>query len=154
MDFPYIPGCLAFRELPLVLAAAANLNQKPDIFLFDGNGILHPRRMGLASHASFYLAAPTFGIAKHYFRVEGAHFTIPADETGSWSDIVKDGQILGRAVRTHQGVKPVYVSVGNYIDIETVTKLSLMLTDTDSHIPIPTRYADLETHIQRERLRF
>lgn len=103
VSFPYLPGCLAFRELPLVVEAAAQLSAPPDIYLFDGNGILHPRKMGLAAHASFYLDAPTAGIAKHYFRVEGASFTEPGQEAGSWSDIVKDGSVLGRALRTRRG---------------------------------------------------
>lgn len=152
VDFPYIPGCLAFRELPLVVETAAKLNHKPDVYLFDGNGILHPRRMGLASHASFYLNAPTAGIAKHYFRVDGAEFAVPAVEKGSVSDIEKDGEVLGRAVRTQSGVKPVYVSVGNRMDIDTAVRLALALTDSESRIPIPTRYADLETHVMRKEL--
>lgn len=152
VNFPYIPGCLAFRELPLVIETAEKLNNQPDVYLFDGNGILHPRRMGLAAHASFYLNAPTAGIAKHYFRVDGAEFTMPAIEKGSVSDIAKDGEILGRAVRTQSGVKPVYVSVGNRMDIDTAVRLALALTDSESRIPIPTRYADLETHVMRREL--
>lgn len=153
VDFPYIPGCLAFRELPLVVETARKLESKPDIFIFDGNGILHPRGIGLAAHASFYLEAPTMGIAKHYFKVEGAEFAMPSRERGSFSDITKDGHVLGRAVRTLSGVKPVYVSVGNHMDIETATRLALEFTDRESHIPAPTRYADLETHIMRSKLR-
>lgn len=153
VDFPYIPGCLAFRELPLVIETAGKLEHKPDIFIFDGNGILHPRGMGLAAHASFYLGAPSMGIAKHYFRVEGAEFTMPSSERGSFSDITKDGRVLGRAVRTLESVKPVYVSVGNHVDIDTATTLALELTDEESHIPAPTRYADLETHIMRNKLK-
>lgn len=152
VSFPYLPGCLAFRELPLVVEAAAQLSAPPDIYLFDGNGILHPRKMGLAAHASFYLDAPTAGIAKHYFRVEGASFTEPGQEAGSWSDIVRDGSVLGRALRTRRGVKPVYVSVGNRVDLDTVTALALRLTDGESRIPRPTRLADLETHAQRRIL--
>lgn len=153
VDFPYIPGCLAFREMPLVVETAAKPEQKPDVYLFDGNGILHPRRMGLAAHASFYLNAPTAGIAKHYFKVDGAEFTMPDIEKGSVSDIVKGGEVLGRAVRTQSGVKPVYVSVGNLMDIDTAVKLALSLTDSESRIPIPTRYADLETHLMRKELK-
>ncbi|MDE7193662.1 MAG: endonuclease V [Oscillospiraceae bacterium] len=152
VDFPYIPGCLAFRELPPVIETARKLEHKPDIFIFDGNGILHPRGMGLAAHASFYLEAPTMGIAKHYFKVEGAEFTMPPPEKGSFSDIIKNGRVLGRAVRTRGGVKPVYVSVGNHMDIETAARLALELTDEESHIPAPTRYADLETHIMRNKM--
>ncbi len=153
ITFPYLPGCLAFRELPLVLTAAARLKHKPDIFLFDGNGILHPRGLGLAAHASFYLQTPTAGIAKTYYRVEGAAYSMPHPLAGSWSDIVKGGAVLGRAVRTHQDVKPIFVSVGNWITLDTATELALRLTGRESRIPIPTRYADLETHIKRDTLR-
>ncbi len=153
VTFPYIPGCLAFRELPLVLEAAGRLETWPDLFFFDGNGFLHPRRMGLATHASFYLDAPAIGVAKHYFRVQGAVLTPPDRQAGAWGDIALDGEVLGRAVRTHTDVRPVYVSVGNYVTLDTATALALSLTDRESHIPIPTRYADLETHIQREHLK-
>lgn len=155
VDFPYVPGCLAFRELPLVVETAAKLAQKPDVYLFDGNGILHPRRMGLAAHASFYLNAPTVGIAKHYFKVDGAELTEPDCEKGSVSDIVLsqgNGELLGRVVRTQSGVKPVYVSIGNRMDIDTAVRLALTLTDNESRVPIPTRYADIETHIMRKEL--
>ncbi|NBI67543.1 endonuclease V [Pseudoflavonifractor sp. 60] len=153
VTFPYIPGCLAFRELPLVVEAAALLEHRPDLFVFDGNGILHPRSMGLASHASFYLNTPTVGMAKSYFKVEGARFDPPGPEAGMSSDIVREGRVLGRALRTRREVRPIFVSVGNWIDLDTACKLALALTDQESHIPIPTRYADLETHIQRETLR-
>lgn len=152
IKFPYIPGCFAFRELPLVIQTAAKLNHKPNLFLFDGNGILHPRMMGLATHASFYLKTPTIGIAKQYFQVENAQYHIPENIAGSYTDITKGQKILGRAIRTHANVKPIFASVGNYIDIDTVTKLALQLTDNESHIPIPTRYADLETHQRRAEL--
>ena len=70
IDIPYLPGFLAFRELPLVLKTAELLENTPDIYMFDGNGYLHPRHMGIATHASFYLNKPTIGIAKTYFRVD------------------------------------------------------------------------------------
>ena len=155
VDFPYIPGCLAFRELPLVVKTAAKLVRKPDVYIFDGNGILHPRRMGLAAHAAFYLETPTIGIAKSYFRVDGAEFSEPDLEKGSVSDITipQNGEeVLGRAVRTQSGVKPVYVSVGNHMDIDMAVRLALELTDKESRVPIPTRYPDLETHIMRKEL--
>lgn len=152
IKFPYIPGCFAFRELPLVIQTAAKLNHQPNLFLFDGNGILHPRMMGLATHASFYLKTPTIGIAKRYFQVEGAQYCIPENTAGSYTDIIKEQKILGRAIRTHTNVKPIFASVGNYIDIDTVTKLALQFTNKESHIPIPTRLADLETHKRRTEL--
>ena len=151
--FPYLPGCFAFRELPLVLEAAAGLRERPGLFLFDGNGVLHPRGLGLASHASFYLETPTMGVAKHYYRVAGAEPPLLGDAPGSQADIVAEGKILGRALRTHAGVKPVFVSVGNRISLDTAAKLSLALTGPESHIPAPTRLADLETHLWREKLR-
>ncbi len=150
--FPYLPGCFAFRELPLVLEAAARLTQKPELFFFDGNGILHPRGLGLASHASFYLKASTVGIAKHYYHV-GEDFSPPGEEPGDCSPITREGKVAGCALRTHAGVKPVFVSVGNGISLDTASKLALALTGPESHIPAPTRLADLETHLRREELR-
>ena len=148
---PYIPGFLAFRELPLVIKTAELLETKPDIYVFDGNGYLHPRHMGIATHASFYLDKPTFGVAKSYFRVDKqTDYVEPENEAGSFTDIVIDGEVYGRALRTHKDVRPVFVSVGNNISLETACHLALKLTDKDSHIPVPTRLADLETHIERD----
>ena len=150
---PYIPSFLAFRELPLVLETVKLLENIPDIYMFDGNGYLHPRNMGIASHASFYLNKPTIGVAKTYFRVDKkTDFIFPDNIAGSFTDIVIDGKVYGRTLRTHDNVKPVFVSVGNNISLDTATKITLELTEKESHIPIPTRYADLETHIMRERL--
>jgi len=146
-----MPGFLAFRELPLVLKTVELLEVKPDIYVFDGNGYLHPRHMGIATHASFYLDKPTIGIAKTYFRADRkTDFIMPENEAGSYTDIVIEGEVYGRALRTHKDVKPVFVSVGNNITIDTACKLAMMLTDKESHIPIPTRLADLETHLERE----
>lgn len=154
IEVPYMPGFLAFRELPLVLKTAGMLEHKPDLYVFDGNGYLHPRHMGIATHASFYLDRPTMGIAKTYFRVDKkTDYTEPAEEAGSFTDIVIGDEVYGRALRTHKGVKPVFVSAGNHISLDTACRLALELTDKESHIPIPTRLADLETHIQREALR-
>lgn len=152
VSFPYIPGCLAFRELPLVVAARQKLRMPPDVFMFDGNGILHPRHMGLATHASFYLDRPTLGVAKSYYKIEGATFTPPKNEPGCFTDIVVNGAVCGRALRTRKDVRPVFVSVGNQMDIDTATSLTMSLIEDDSHIPIPTRYADLETHTMRNSL--
>lgn len=150
---PYIPSFLAFRELPLVLETVKLLENIPDIYMFDGNGYLHPRNMGIASHASFYLNKPTIGVAKTYFRVDKkTDFIFPENTAGSFTDIVIDGKVYGRTLRTHDNVKPVFVSVGNNISLDTAAELTLKLTEKESHIPIPTRYADLETHVMREKL--
>ncbi len=151
IEVPYIPGFLAFRELPLILKTAKLLETKPDIFVFDGNGYLHPRHMGIATHASFYLDKPTFGVAKSYYRVDKqTDYVEPENEAGRFTDIIIGGEVYGRALRTHRDVRPVFVSVGNHMTLDTVCALALKLTDKDSHVPVPTRLADLETHVQRE----
>lgn len=150
---PYMPGFLAFRELPLVLQTVKLLENNIDIFIFDGNGYLHPRHMGLATHASFYLNKPTFGIAKSYYRVDRkTDYIEPEQEDGAYTDIVINGEVYGRTLRTVKGVKPVFVSAGNNISLDTACEIALKLTDKESHIPIPTRYADLQTHIARAEL--
>ena len=151
IEVPYMPGFLAFRELPLILKTVGMLEYVPDLFVFDGNGYLHPRHMGIATHASFYLNKPTIGIAKTYFRVDRkTDYTEPENEAGSYTDIVIDGEVYGRALRTHKDVKPIFISVGNFVSLDTACTLALKLTDRESHIPIPTRLADLETHAARE----
>ena len=154
IEVPYMPGFLAFRELPLVLKTVELLDTKPDLFIFDGNGYLHPRHMGIATHASFYLDKPTFGVAKSYFRVDKqTDYVEPENEAGSITDIVINGEVYGRVLRTHKDVRPVFVSVGNHISLETACNLALKLTDKESHVPVPTRLADLETHVERENAR-
>ncbi|MDO4863062.1 MAG: endonuclease V [Ruminococcus sp.] len=151
IEVPYMPGFLAFRELPLILKTVELLETRPDLFIFDGNGYLHPRHMGIATHASFYLNKPTVGIAKTYFRVDKkTDYTEPENEAGSFTDIVIDGEVYGRALRTHKDVKPIFVSIGNFVSLDTACALAFKLTDKESHIPLPTRLADLETHIARE----
>ena len=154
IEVPYMPGFLAFRELPLILKTAEMLETAPDLFIFDGNGYLHPRHMGIATHASFYLNKPTVGIAKTYFRADQkTDYTEPENEAGSYTDIVINGEVYGRALRTQKDVRPVFISVGNFVSLDTACALALQLTDKESHIPIPTRLADLETHIEREAAR-
>lgn len=150
---PYCSGYLAFRELPLVQEAFGKLQQKPELCVFDGNGQLHPRRMGIAAHAALLLNVPAFGVAKTYYRVLDTDYTEPAPEAGSYTDIVISGKVYGRALRTHDGIKPVFVSAGNDISLDTATALAMQLTEPESRIPIPTRLADLETHTARALLR-
>lgn len=153
IEVPYMPGFLAFRELPLVLKTAELLENTPDIYMFDGNGYLHPRHMGIATHASFYLNKPTIGAAKTYFRVDKkTDYTEPDKTAGSFTDIIINEEIYGRVLRTHNNVKPVFVSIGNNISLDTATKITMSLVEKESHIPIPTRFADLETHIERNNL--
>lgn len=149
IEVPYIPGLLTFRELPLVVEAAGKLETVPDLFLFDGNGILHPRRMGIAAHASFFLGKPTVGVAKNYFKIAETEYKEPEQEKGSYTEITIDGETLGRAVRTSSGVKSVFVSPGNGIDLDSSTKLVLSLTGSESRLPVPVREADISTRRMR-----
>ncbi|WP_346887424.1 endonuclease V [Clostridium sp. UBA1056] len=149
---PYIPGFLAFRELPLVIEASKKLIVEPDIFIFDGNGYLHFNHMGIATHASFFLNKPTLGVAKSYLKINGVDFSMPEDEEGSYTDIVIDKEVYGRVLRTRKAVKPIFISCGNYIDLESSTDIVLNFINNESRLPIPTRLADLETHISRREL--
>lgn len=150
IEFPYIPGCLAFRELPLVLETVEKLQSKPDLYIFDGNGYLHPRHMGIATHAGIYLNKPTIGVAKSYYKVDNTDFIMPENIEGAYTDIVIHGEIYGRVLRTHKDVKPIFLSVGNHIDLEASTQIIKSLVTKESHIPIPTRLADIETHKMRD----
>ena len=153
VNVPYIPGCLAFRELPLILETTQKLNSAPDLYMFDGNGYLHPRHMGIATHASFFLNKPTIGVAKNYYKIKDVEYSMPSNEKFAYTDIVVDGEIYGRVLRTMEDVRPIFLSIGNYIDLDSATKLVCELTNDESHIPIPTRLADIETHKMREILK-
>jgi deoxyribonuclease V len=154
IDIPYMPGFLAFRELPLVKETSKLLETEPNLFMFDGNGILHPRQMGIATHASFELGVPTIGVAKTFYRVrEDSIYMEPSNKFGDWTPITVGGTELARAVRTRPKVKPVFVSPGNRVSLDTATRVVLSLVEKDSRIPIPTRLADIATHSRRKRIR-
>lgn len=154
VNVEYHPGFLSFRELPLVLEAAKKIKIVPDIFIFDGNGILHPKRMGIATHASFYLSKPCIGVAKTFFRAEeNLSFNMPDNYIGASTNIVSNtNEILGIALRTRQNCKPVFVSVGNYMSLENAKTIIMHCVNKESRIPIPTRLADIETHKLRKKL--
>ena len=146
---PYIPGCLAFREVPLFLITYKKVTSIPDVMFFDGNGYLHPRHMGLATHAGILINKATVGIAKSYYKIADTDFIMPENIEKAYTDIKINGERYGRVLRTHKNVKPVFLSVGNAIDIETATQMANKLTTRDSHVPLPTRLADLMTHEMR-----
>ena len=146
INVPYIPGCLAFRELPLILETIKKLETSPDLFMFDGNGYLHPRHMGIATHASFYINKPTIGVAKNYYKIENIDYIMPPNEKNAHTDIVIKGEVYGRVLRTQKNVRPIFISVGNYIDLDSATTIVCDFINSESHIPIPTRLADMETH--------
>jgi deoxyribonuclease V len=107
--FPYVPGYLSFRELPLVLQALEKLTKPPDLLLCDGQGLAHPRRFGLACHLGVLTDIPTIGVAKS--RLIGTHKDL-SSEKGQWVPLIDKGETVGAVVRTSTNVSPVYVSIG------------------------------------------
>ncbi len=148
----YQAGFLAFRELPLVLETVKKLEIKPDLYIFDGNGYLHPRHAGIASHAGVILNMPTIGIAKSYYKIFDVDYSEPDFKSGSYQDIIIKQEIYGRVLRTHENVKPVFVSIGHKICLNTATEIAMHFVTKESHIPAPTRFADLETRVARKEI--
>jgi deoxyribonuclease V len=136
--FPYIPGFLSFREIPALLQALDRLKTIPDLILCDGQGIAHPRRLGIASHLGVLLDLPTIGVAKSRFI--GTHAEL-AEEKGSWQPLWDKGEIVGAVVRSRARVKPLYVSLGHKISLETAIDCVLRCT-TKYRLPETTRWAD------------
>ena len=137
--FPYVPGLLSFRETPSVLEAWARLKTEPDAVMFDGQGLAHPRRVGIASHAGLLMNRPTLGCAKS---VLVGRYEEPAPERGSWTPLVDKGETVGAALRTKNRVQPIYVSPGHLIDLEGAVRLTLEC-DGGYRQPEPTRRAHL-----------
>jgi deoxyribonuclease V len=137
--FPYVPGLLSFRETPAVLAAARKLRTEPDAFMFDGQGLAHPRRIGFASHAGLLLDRPAVGCAKS--RLCGEHRD-PPGRAGGYSELKYQDEIIGAVLRTRPGVKPVYVSVGHRVTLEDAVRL-VMACVTRYRLPEPTRRAHI-----------
>ncbi|CCH57098.1 Deoxyribonuclease V [Fibrisoma limi BUZ 3] len=135
--FPYVPGLLSFREGPALLDAWAKLKIEPDVVMFDGQGIAHPRRIGIASHMGLFIDRPAFGCAKS---VLVGKYDEPAPERGNWSPMVHYREVIGAALRTKDKVNPVYVSPGHLIDMETAIDLTLRCNG-GYRIPEPTRRA-------------
>jgi deoxyribonuclease V len=140
VDFPYVPGYLSFRELPTLLEAWKRLENRPDVIIFDGQGIAHPRRFGIACHGGLLFNTPSIGCGKSI--LVGSHG--PLGETkGSTAELVHRGEVVGMAVRTRTGVKPVYVSPGHLMDLPTAVALVLGMT---------TRFREPETTRRSHRL--
>jgi deoxyribonuclease V len=135
--FPYVPGLLTFREAPLTLAACEKLEVTPDLFIVDGQGFAHPRRIGLASHLGLCLNIPTIGCAKS--RLCGEYIE-PASERGSSSGLRDNGEVIGAVVRTRSEVKPVFVSIGHRIALPEAVHWVLACC-RGYRIPEPTRLA-------------
>lgn len=145
LSFPYVPGLLSFREIPPVAEALRRVESEVDAVICDAQGLAHPRRLGLASHLGLLLDMPCIGCAKS--RLVGKHEE-PDREKGSAVDLMDRGEVVGKVVRTRDGVSPVYVSVGNRIDLESSVELVLACC-TKYRLPETTRQA----HNAANRLR-
>jgi deoxyribonuclease V len=135
--FPYIPGLLTFREGPVLVEAFEQMHNEPDVFIFDGMGRIHPRRMGIAAHMGLWLRRPTIGVGKTHFIGD---YTDPGEMKGERSFITHKGETIGVVLRTRTRVKPVYVSVGHMAHLESAVALTLAVTPT-YRLPHPIRLA-------------
>jgi deoxyribonuclease V len=141
LDFPYIPGLLSFREVPVLLAALKRLRELPDVLFCDGHGYAHPRRFGLACHLGVLVERAAIGCAKSI--LIGKHEALK-EKSGSWTELVDEkagGERIGAVVRTRTGVRPMYVSQGHRVSLETAIRLTLAVCD-GYRVPKPTRDAD------------
>lgn len=135
--FPYVPGLLSFREGEVLAEAFEKLSSAPDVFMFDGSGYLHPRRIGIACHMGLWLDVPTIANAKN--RLCGAHDE-PGNERGDWSPVRHKGEVIGAALRTRPSCKPVFVSAGHLSDLTSAIAL-IMACTTKYRLPEPVRAA-------------
>jgi deoxyribonuclease V len=135
--FPYVPGLLSFREVPAVLAALDKLTTLPDMLLCDGQGIAHPRRLGIASHLGVLLDLPTIGVAKS--RLIGSHDE-PAEEKGSWVPLLDGDELIGCVLRSRSRVKPLFISPGHRTGFDAARQMVLACTGR-YRLPETTRWA-------------
>lgn len=147
VSFPYVPGFLSFRELPPLAAAWARLRRRPDAIIFDGHGIAHPRRFGIACHGGLLFNVPSVGCAKSL--LVGKHGPL-GNKRGSTAEIEVDGEVVGMAVRMRDGVKPVYVSPGHRMDLRTAVDLVLSMGAGYREPETTRRSHVLVTRLRRE----
>ncbi|MGQ4877707.1 deoxyribonuclease V [Billgrantia sp. LNSP4103-1] len=135
---PYIPGLLSFREIPAALAAFAKLETRPELVMVDGQGIAHPRRLGVASHLGLWLDLPTIGVAKSILC--GRHEAVP-EARGAWMPLMHRGETVGAALRSREKVKPIFISLGHRISLDTSLDWVIRCLGR-TKLPEPTRLAD------------
>ncbi len=138
LRMPYIPGLLSFRELPSVLGALQQLKQKPDLVMADGQGIAHPRRLGIAAHLGLWIETPTIGCAKSLF--VGTYEPV-GEEVGDWSPLVDRHETIGAVLRTRAKVKPMFISPGHKISLASSIKY-VLACGRGYRLPETTRQAD------------
>jgi deoxyribonuclease V len=147
IEFPYIPGLLSFREAPLLLKLFKKVSPAPQLIFFDGQGIAHPRKLGLASHMGLLLNCPTLGCAKS--RLMGT-YREPGLKKGCRTRLMdENNDIIGKALRTRDNCKPIFVSVGHQIDLDTAVHWTMKCT-TRYRIPEPTRLAHIRVNDYRK----
>jgi deoxyribonuclease V len=147
LGFPYVPGLLSFRELPVLAAAWLRLDSAPDLLVFDGQGTAHPRRMGIACHGGLLFGMPSIGCAKSL--LVGSHGSL-GEERGAMAEIRHRGEVIGMAVRTRRGVSPVYVSPGHLMDLPTAVEWVLRLSPRYRE-PETTRHAHRLVNVLRRQ---
>jgi deoxyribonuclease V len=150
ITFPYVPGLLAFREVPAMLGSLRELRAEPDVVLVDAQGYAHPRRMGAASHLGLLIDRPTIGCAKS--RLVG-RYEEPARALGAQSPLTDRGEVIGAVVRTRPTTSPLFVSTGNRISLPTAVQVVLACSRGRSIMPEPTRVADAITRQETKRRR-
>lgn len=141
LTFPYVPGLLTFREGPALLAAWQKLRRRGDVdlLMFDGQGLAHPRRCGLATHMGVWMDLPSIGVAKS--RLCGEVAGEPGRERGQSTDLVDGGELIGKVLRTRDGVRPLFVSIGHRVTLDDAVRLTLAC-GRGYRLPEPTRQAD------------
>jgi len=147
-EFPYIPGLLAFREVPALSKAWEGLTTKPDVLVLDGHGIAHPRRTGIATHFGLVMQTPTIGCAKS---VLTGKYTEPPNEPGSYTDLIHHNEVIAKVLRTKRNTKPVFVSPGNLISMQQSLEIILQCV-RKYRIPEPTRMA--HNFVNEERRKY
>lgn len=136
-SFPYVPGLLSFREIPAVLEALAQLQTPPDLLLCDGQGIAHPRRLGIASHIGLLVDLPTVGVGKSLLV---GKYEEPPNDRGAWTPLHHRGETIGAVLRTRPGTKPLYISSGHRVSLPTALDYVMRCT-TKFRLPETTRFA-------------
>lgn len=149
VTFPYMPGFLTFREGPTLEAAFRRLRRRPDLILFDGHGLAHPARFGLACHLGLLWDAPAIGCAKSLLAGEVATAALEL-RRGARRLIRADGEVVGAALRTADGVRPIYVSIGHRISLPTALRLALRCS-RGTRVPEPIRLADAAVALLKRR---